>query len=90
MRDYKKRYSLSKDCVVMDEDLDTKAFQFITNSATVEEPTALGKLAQNKQSLLFTVVATSVMLMLLIAVVIMLIRIRMYHRKKDDQNIENE
>lgn len=86
MRDHDKRFSLTKDCVVIDEDLDTKAFQFISKTADVEEPTALGELAQNKQSLIFTVVATSVMLMLLIAVVIMLIRIRMYHKKKDDIN----
>lgn len=86
MRDYDKRFSLTKDCVVMDSDLDIKAFRFITELADVEEPTVIGTLTQNKQSLIFTIVATSVMLMLLIAVVIMLIRIRMYHKKKDDQN----
>lgn len=84
MRDQELRFSLTKDCVIMDADLDTKAYQFITAMDAVEEPTLAGSLAQNKQSLLFTVVATSVMLMLLIAVIIILIRIKMYHRKKDD------
>lgn len=88
MRDYNTRYSLTKDCVVIDSDLDTKAFQFITNVETVEEPGVLGSLAKNKKSLLFTVVATSVMLMILIAVIIILIRIRMYHRKKESNNPE--
>jgi hypothetical protein len=84
MRDYDMRFSLSKDCVVVDSDLDTKAFQFITKATEVEQPGIIGTLAQNKRSIIFTVVATSVMLMLLIAVVIMLIRIRIYHKKKDD------
>ncbi len=85
MRDHKKRFSLTRDCVVIDEDLDIKAFQFITNLADIDQPGLVGSLTQNKQSLIFTVVATSVMLMLLIAVSIMLIRIKMYHKKKEDQ-----
>ena len=85
MRDQELRFSLTKDCVIMDSDLDTKAYQFITAMDAEEEPTLAGSLAQNKQSLLFTVVATSVMLMLLIAVIIILIRIKMYHRKKEDE-----
>ena len=90
MRDYDMRYSLTKDCVVIDSDLDTKAFKFITAVADVEEPGAIGSLTQNKQSLLFTIVATSVMLMLLIAVVIILIRIKMYHKKNDRMDNQNE
>lgn len=86
MRDYETRFSLTKDCVVIDEDKEIKSFQFITSLVDMEEPTLVGTLTQNKQSLIFTVVATSVMLMLLIAVIIILIRIRMYHKKKDDQN----
>lgn len=85
MRDYKKRFSLTRDCVVIDEALEIKAFQFITRMADIDQPSLVGSLAQNKQSLIFTVVSTSVMLMLLIAVVIMLIRIKMYHKKKEEQ-----
>lgn len=84
MRIYKMRYSLSKDCVVIDSDFETKSYRFITGLAETENPTLLGSIAQNKQSLIFTVVSTSVMLMLLIGVIIILIRIRMYHGKKDD------
>ena len=90
MRDYDMRYSLTKDCVVIDSDLDIKAFKFITAVADVEEPGAIGSLTQNKQSLLFTIVATSVMSMLLIAVVIILIRIKMYHKKNDRMDNQNE
>jgi hypothetical protein len=84
MRDYKLRYSLSKDCVIVDGDLETKAFQFITKVTKLEEPSVIGSLSQNKKSIVFTVLATSVMLMLLIAITIMLIRIRIYNKKKED------
>lgn len=84
MRDSKKRYSLSKDCVVIDKDLDYSAFQFIQERTDGAEPGFIGGLTQNKKSLLFTVVATSAMLMMLIAVMIMLIRIRMYHKTRED------
>ena len=83
MRDYDKRYSLSKDCVVIDKDFDTKAFQFISKTEDVEEPGVVDSIVKNKQSVLFTVIATSVMLMMLVAVAIILVRIRMYHKKND-------
>lgn len=85
MRDYEKRYSLSKDCVIIDSEFETKDYQFISTLAEEQEPTLLSGLSENQQSLIFTVVATSVMLMILIAVILVLIRIRMYHRNKDDQ-----
>lgn len=84
MRNYKLRYSLSKDCVVIDSDLESKAFQFINKLPDVNQPSIVESLTTNKQSFILTIVATSVMLMLFIAIIIMLIRIRMYHRKKDD------
>lgn len=84
MRNHKLRFSLSKDCVVIDKDLETKSFQFIKTIADRKEPSVLNSIVKNKQSLVFTVVATSVMLMLFISVVIMLIRIRIYHKKKDE------
>lgn len=82
MRDYDKRYSLSKDCVIVDSDLNTKTFQFIIKTSESEQPSISAILLNNKQSLLFTIVATSSMLMMLIAVIIILIRIRMYHKNK--------
>ncbi len=84
MRDYDKRFSLSKDCVLVDSDLNIKAFQFIEELDETEQPSMLVVLANNKQSLLFTIVATSIMLMILIAVIIILIRIRMYHKNKEE------
>lgn len=84
MRDEKLRYSLSKDCVIIDEDLEARSFRFLTDAQRGEVPTLAQTLDQNKQSVLFTIVATSVMLMLLIAVIIILLRIKMYHKKRDE------
>lgn len=84
MRNHKLRFSLSKDCVVIDSDLDIKSFQFIKAMTDMKNPSVINRIVKNKQSVIFTVVATSVMLMLFISVVIMLIRIRIYHRKKED------
>ena len=84
MRSREKRYSLSKDCVLVDSEFEIKAYQFISAQASEQEPSIMGNLTQNKQSLIFTIVATSVMLMLLIAVILVLIRIKLYHRNKED------
>lgn len=85
MRDEKLRYSLVKDCVLIDQELETRSFQFINHTVDRVNPTLSENLSQNKQSVIFTIVATSMMLMLLIAVIIILIRIRMYHRKRDEE-----
>lgn len=84
IRDNNKRFSLTKDCVIIDNALETSAFQFMLQRSDDAEPSLIGSLTHNKQSLLFTVVATSAMLMMLIAAIIVLVRIRMYHRKKDE------
>ena len=84
MRDNEMRLSLSKDCVLVDSELETKAYQFISTIEEVEEPSMIGTLVENKKTLLFTIVATSIMLMMLAAVTIILIRIRLYHKKKDE------
>lgn len=83
MRDEKKRFGLSKDCVIIDKDLEVKSFRFIMDAQDGKEPDLAETFDRNKQSILFTIVATSVMLMLLIAVIIILLRIKMYHKKKD-------
>lgn len=85
LRDAGQRAALTKDCVIVEENLETRAFRFIVENADRKEPTLAETVAQNKQSVLFTIVATSVMLMLLIAVIIILIRIKTYHRKKDEE-----
>lgn len=84
IRDNNKRFSLTKDCVIIDNALETSAFQFMLQRSDDAEPSLIGSLTHNKQSLLFTVVATSAMLMMLIAAIIVLVRIRMYHRKMDE------
>ncbi len=85
VREKEKRYSLAGDCVLIDSNLKDKSYQFISSIENVQTPTVLGVLEQNKQSLLFTAIATLAMLMLLIAVAIILIRIKQYHRKQDEE-----
>lgn len=85
LRDEKLRQNLGRDCVIIDEELETKAFQFIEEPSASGEPTLAERLDHNKQSILFTIVATSVMLMLFIAVIIILLRIKMYHKKQDEE-----
>ena len=85
MRDETKRYTLTKDCVIIDPDMEIKTYRFIESMSDLEDPTLVGTLAQNKQSILFTLVATSVMLMLLVAVIIILIRVRMYHKQREEE-----
>ena len=84
IREHDRRYSLTKDCVIVDKDLETKAFQFRNTIVDVVEPGALGEMARNKRSVIFTIIATAVMGMMLIAVIIMLIRIKMYHKKNEE------
>lgn len=83
LRDSKGRSQLTKDCVIIDPELNLKAFQFIRNGKTQEEPGLAEKIVKNKRTLIFTAVATSAMLMMLIAVIIILLRVRMYRRKDD-------
>lgn len=85
VKDKEKRYSLAGDCVLIDSDLKGKNYQFISAVENMEQPTVLGVLEQNRQSLLFTAIATLAMLMLLMAVVIILIRIRQYHSKQEEE-----
>lgn len=82
LKNNKYRNSFTKDCMIVDSSYNTKAYQLIADSSQTQMPTLIESLTENKQSVLFTLVATSVMFMLLIAVIIILIRIRMYHKKK--------
>ena len=60
-----------------------KTFLFTANTLRNENLSLTQTISQNRQSVLFTLVATSVMLMLLIAVILILLRIKHYHKRKD-------
>ena len=83
LRDAKLRGKLTKDCVIIDNDLETKIYRFISVNKDTVQPTMLEKFVANKKSLVFTVVATSIMFLMLIATIIILIRIRLYRKKND-------
>lgn len=75
------RNVFTKDCILVNADAETKAYRLTADSSQRKMPTLVEGLKENKQSVLFTLVSTSVMLMLLIAVIILLLRIKMYHKK---------
>lgn len=85
LRQEKLRSGLTKDCVIIGEGMEIRSFRFITRDTDAGEPTLAETFGENRQSALFTVVATSAMLMMLIAVIIILIRIKTYHKKEDEQ-----
>ncbi|MGB8450891.1 MAG: cellulose biosynthesis cyclic di-GMP-binding regulatory protein BcsB [Anaerocolumna sp.] len=76
------RGKLEGDCVLIDNTMDTKSFQFIKDN-TKAKPTIKEFVKQNKQSVMFTVVAASALFMILFAAVIILIRARR-HRKNEE------
>lgn len=83
LRDSKSLSQLTKDCVIIDPELNTKAFQFIRSGINQGEPSLAEKIVKNKRTLIFTAVATSAMVMMLLAVIIILLRVRMYRREDD-------
>lgn len=84
LRQSRQRDKITKDCVIVAPDSSVTAFQFIQNTAVVEEPTPMEKLVRNKRSVIFTAIATSAMSMMLIAIIIILLRMRTY-RKTDEK-----
>lgn len=84
LRQEKLRAGLTKDCVIIGEGMEIRSFRFITKDTDTGEPTLAETFGENRQSVLFTVIATSAMLMMLIAVIIILIRIKTYHKKEDE------
>ncbi len=85
MRDEKLRYSLSKDCVIIDKDLAVRSFRFLTDAQRGEVPTFSADTGSEQEvGFILQSWQPSVMLMLLIAVIIILLRIKMYHKKRDE------
>lgn len=77
----KNRWNLSKDSVIIDSDLNTKSYEFLNIKVSTMKPTIKNVINENKDSIIFTVVSTAVMLILLLTVVIILIRIKTFNKK---------
>lgn len=75
-------WKLEKDTVLIDDELEIKTFEMAAAKNEQRQPVLKTVLETNKDSVIFAVVATSVMLLLLLAVVLILIRIYRRQRKK--------
>ncbi len=75
------RWNLTKDSVIIDADLNTKCYEFLNIKVSTTKPTIKNVIDENKDSIIFTVVSTAVMLILLLTVIIILIRIKTFNKK---------
>ncbi|MHB8061976.1 MAG: cellulose biosynthesis cyclic di-GMP-binding regulatory protein BcsB [Ruminiclostridium sp.] len=73
-------WNLKKDCVLIDSEGKMKSYQFQNNIITEKKPTLAESVSKNKNSLLFALAGTSVMLVLFLAMILIIIRLRL--RKK--------
>lgn len=82
IREDKNVWKLEKDTVLIDDELEIKTFEMAAAKKEQKQPVLKTVLETNKDSVIFAIVATSVMLLLLLAVILILIRIYWRQRKK--------
>lgn len=75
-------WKLEKDTVLIDDELEIKTFEMAAVEKNRKQPVLKTIFENNRDSVIFAVTATSVMLLLLLAVVLILIRIYWRQRKK--------
>ncbi len=80
------RWNLAGDCVLVDADYDLKIFTFIEEAISESKPSLNDFVKENKQSLIFTIMAASAMVMLLTASILILTRARKYNKKEEDES----
>lgn len=85
LSDKTKRWELKGDCVLIDKELGVRSFQFIEGSGSDSKPAILQFIRQNKQPVLFTVMAAAAMLILLLCAVLVLIRSRSYKQREEEE-----
>jgi hypothetical protein len=79
------RQKLKGDCNLIDNAMDIKSFQFIKENDTKAKPTVKEFVKENKQSVLFTLVAASALFMILFASIIILVRARKHRRNNENE-----
>jgi hypothetical protein len=79
------RQKLKGDCNLIDNTMDIKSFQFIKENDTKAKPTVKEFVKENKQSVLFTLVAASALFMILFASIIILVRARKHRRNNENE-----
>lgn len=79
----KERAGLKGDCVLLDSDLELKTFEFMIEEDGNNRPSIGEFVKENKQPVVFTVMAIAAMGMLLLAAVLILLRARSHDKKED-------
>jgi hypothetical protein len=77
----KKRWNLKDDCVIVDIEETVKTFLMQDKPLADTKPTLAKTLSENKESLLFTIISTGVMIIFFLAIVLVLIRIKVRNKK---------
>ena len=70
-------WNLKKDCVLIDSDSKIKSYQFQNDTIKEKKPTLAQSFNDNKNSLLFALAGTSVMLVLFLAIILIIIRMKL-------------
>lgn len=70
-------WNLKKDCVLIDSDSKIKSYQFQNDTIKEKKPTLAQSFNDNKNSLLFALAGTSVMLVLFLAIILIFIRMKL-------------
>jgi hypothetical protein len=78
----KLQQKLKDDCVLIDSNLDIKTYQFKIKEVKESKPTFIERIIENKDSLVFTLASTSIMLILFLSVVLILIRNRTQNQSR--------
>jgi hypothetical protein len=73
----KMSWNLKNDCVLIDSEGKMKSYQFKDEMVTEKKPTLSQRISKNKNSMLFALAATSVMLVLFLAMVLIIIRYKL-------------
>lgn len=81
-----KRWELKGDCILLDPDLEVKSFKFLDEENNGSKPKLNEFLKENRQPVLFTIIAVATMGMLLLSAVLILIRSRRMEKKEDSES----
>ncbi len=81
--DLEKQENLKGDAVIVDSGLEMRSFKFQSSSIESERPNLRERLEQNKETVIFSVIAVAVMLLILLAAVLIFIRTRAINKKED-------
>lgn len=78
----KMSWNLKDDCVLIDSEGKVRTYQFQTYEVAEKKPTLAESVAENRNSLLFALAGTSVMLVLFFAMILIIIRMRIKKNKE--------